>query len=174
MVMSVSVARIAYRVGQGWRAVAGRVDEDERAAALAWLPERARAAFVSLPVAYQRHHLDVYRRLWQAGCRDGDVLAAALLHDVGKVDGRRRVWLWQRVAAVLLGRWPALLAQLGEPSAGGWCYGFYLHVHHPAIGAARAAALGCSPRTVALIAAHQETASADPALALLRAADDET
>jgi hypothetical protein len=39
-------------------------------------------------------------------------------------------------------------------------------------GAAQAEALGCGPRAVALIAAHQDGDLADPGLALLRAADD--
>jgi len=164
--------RVAYRVRQGLVALAVRVDEAERAAAVMWLPGPARAVFRSLPCADQHHHLTVFRRLWQAGCRDQDVLAAALLHDMGKIDGCRRVWLWQRVVAVLLGRWPALLTRLAALPATGWRYGFHLHACHPTLGADQAAALGCSSRTVALIAAHQAGDLDDPGLASLRAADD--
>jgi hypothetical protein len=167
-----AIAHLAYRVGQGWRALAGQIVVTERAAALTWLPEAARAAFMALPGAYQRHQLAVFGRLWATGCRDGDVLVAALLHDAGKIDGRRRVWLWQRVVVVLLGGWPAALAWLARAPTPGWRYGFYLHAHHPALGAARARRLGCAPRVAALIAAHQHGDLADPGLALLRAADD--
>lgn len=170
--MQIGAARIRYRFGQGWAALAGRVDPDQRAWALAWLPPAARAAFAALPRADQRHHLAVFGRLWERGCRDADLLAAALLHDIGKVDGRRRVWLWQRTAVVLLRRRPDLLARLGAPPAPAWRYGFYLHAHHPALGAAQAARLGCSPRAVALIAAHQTPATGDADLAALQAADD--
>jgi hypothetical protein len=168
-----AIAHLAYRVGQGWRALVGQIDESERAAALAWLPPAPRAAFLALPGAYQCHHLAVFGRLWATGCRDGDVLAAALLHDAGKIDGRRRVWLWQRVVVVLVGNWPAALAWLARAPAPAWRYGFYLHAHHPALGAALATRLGCGPRVAALIAAHQRGDLADdPGLALLRAADD--
>jgi hypothetical protein len=173
--MQTGAARIRYRVGQGWGALAGRVDPDQRAAAMIWLPPAARSAFAALPRADQRHHLAVFGRLWARGCRDADLLAAALLHDIGKVDGRRRVWLWQRTTVVLLRRWPALLDRLSALPAPAWRYGFYLLAHHPALGAAQAARLGCSSRAVALIAAHaahQSPASEDPDLALLQAADD--
>jgi hypothetical protein len=164
--------RAGYRLGQGLRALVGRPDDAERAAALAWLPGPARVVFRSWPPAYQCHHLAVFRRLWCAGCRDSDVLAAALLHDMGKIDGRRQVGLWQRTLVVLIQGWPWALERLSEPPAPGWRYGFYLHRHHPEIGAAQAAALGCSPRTVALIAAHQDGDLADAGLIELRTADD--
>lgn len=161
-----------YRMTQGLRALAGPIDPVERAAALTWLPPPARTAFLALPEAYQRHHLAVYRHLHQTGCQDTDVLAAALLHDIGKCDGAHQVRLWQRTAIVLLTPWPWIIERLSRSPAAGWRYGFYLHHHHPALGARRAAALGCSPRTVALIAAHQDGDLADAGLATLRAADD--
>jgi hypothetical protein len=164
--------RARYRWSQGWAALHARVDETERAAALAWLPGPARVVFRSLPAADQCHHLTVYRRLWGMGCRDGDLLAAALLHDIGKVDGRRCVRLWQRVAVVLLRPWPALMTHLAAAPPRAWRYGFYLHAHHPALGARQAAALGCSARTVALIAAHQCGELSDDGLAMLRVVDD--
>jgi hypothetical protein len=169
---SSGLTRAVYRLSQGVAALTGRVDEAERAVALTCLPGPARAVFRALPASYQHHHLRVYRRLWQAGCRDRDVLAAALLHDMGKVDGRQRVCLWQRALVVLLGRWPGLLAWLAAAPARGWRYGFYLHARHAALGAAQAAALGCTPRTVALIAAHQDGGLDDAGLAQLRSADD--
>ncbi|MCC6628475.1 MAG: hypothetical protein IT340_13885 [Chloroflexi bacterium] len=164
--------RACYRWAQGWSALRARVDEPERAAALVWLPGPARVVFRSLPAADQCHHLAVYRRLWALGCRDGDLLAAALLHDIGKVDGRRCVRLWQRVVVVLLRPWPAVLGRLAVAPPNALRYGFYLHAHHPALGASQAAALGCSDRTVALIAAHQSGDLPDDGLAVLRAVDD--
>ncbi len=52
-----------------------------------------------MPVADQRHALDVVARLRAAGLTDPDLLAAALLHDAGKGP---RVRLWHRVVAVLV------------------------------------------------------------------------
>lgn len=167
-----ALERVAYRLRQGVRAMLARPDSAERTAALVWLPAPAREAFLSMPATYQRHHLDVYGRLWRGGCRDGEVLAAALLHDIGKLAGGRRVWLWQRAVVVLSRPWPRLLGWLATPTTGGWRHGFYLHRHHPALGATRARMLGCSPRVVTLIAAHQSGDLDDPGLRLLRAADD--
>jgi hypothetical protein len=39
-----------------------------------------------------------------------------------------------------------------------WRYPFYLSLHHPEIGADRAAAAGLDPRAVELIRAHQASA----------------
>lgn len=174
--------RVRYRVQQFFAALQAHVAPAEVAALHGVLPPAALALFQQMPVADQRHSLDVYAALLRAGQRDADLLAAALLHDVAKAGHIR---IWHRVALVLLkavapGR--RVLAWLARPAeVGNLRYPFYVSVHHPALGARQAQAAGCSARTSWLIAHHQapmtEVRGADPALlALLQAlqkVDDE-
>ena len=130
----------------------------------------------------RRHGLDVFYTLRSAGQAQPDLLAAALLHDVGKsVHEGRRLWLWQRVLIVLLaalrpGQVEALAAAGADPRD--WRHLFFVHVHHPRQGAELALAAGCSSLTATLIRRHQEplvtapTNEADRLLAALQAADD--
>jgi len=69
---------------------------------------------------------------------------------------------------------PALLQNLDplrlasdEPRS--WRYPFFVHQHHPELGAQLAQAVGCSPATVGLIRRHQEPTASKP----LRARQDE-
>lgn len=108
----------------------------------------------------QRHSLGVCQTLHQAGhsehSQEGKaLLAAALLHDVGKAQAR--MWLWQRVAIVLLERCsPAVLDWLARGEPHGWRNSFVVHRQHPQIGAGWAQAANCSPLTMNLIRRHQE------------------
>ncbi|MEO7398010.1 MAG: hypothetical protein ABIW84_05555 [Ilumatobacteraceae bacterium] len=107
-----------------------------------------------MPVADQRHSVIVARRLVADGsgcCRDD--VAAALLHDIGKL--RSCLGVWARVAATVVG--PRTRR-------------FRLYHDHERLGAEMARTSGGSTaRTVALI----DGTSADTAvLAALRHADD--
>src|SRR5206468_2406096 len=84
-----------------------------------------------------------------------DLLAAALLHDIGKHPG---VGLSQRTIRVLLARWPRLLASLASTHwlPRRWRSGLHRLFDHAAIGADRAAAWGCTPATVAIIRASHD------------------
>ena len=80
-----------------------------------WLPASAIALFCQMSVADQRHSLRVCRGLQARGCVERDMLAAALLHDVGKAQGR--VPFWTR-PVIVIGKVvaPALLTKLAvEP-----------------------------------------------------------
>jgi hypothetical protein len=174
----VVVQRTGYRVGQFGRALAPWVPERDLALAAAILSPVQLAAFQRLPAADQRHAARVARTLLAADARDPDLIVAALLHDLGKVEatGSGRVWLPHRVANVLLSRrWPAIWRRLSDQPHAGPALGCYLLRHHAVLGAAWAARLGVAPRACQLIAAHQEGVVAPdllPALAQLRQADD--
>jgi predicted HD phosphohydrolase len=111
-----------------------------------------------------------------AGWRQPDLLAAALLHDLGKADGRLSLaYRTLIIAANALGtRWVAHLA-LSEPRS--WRYSLYVHLHHAALGAVRLQKAGASAALVNLVATHEQGgAQLPPELAAmaqaLKAADD--
>jgi len=158
-----------HRVGQFVAHVRARVDPEEEAMARRLLPTAAAALFVSMPVADRRHGLDVAERLVANGVDDPDVLAAALLHDVGK---GRRVRLWHRVTGVLLEAVaPRVLDRLASPNPRSWRYPFHLYVHHAAISAELATAAGCAPRVGGFIIGVVNDDDAHLAR-VLKAADD--
>jgi hypothetical protein len=160
--------RPAYRVRQFRDHLLARVSAQERAAALAVLPPSAVGVFDAMPVADQRHAIDVFTRLHAGGHDDADLLAAALLHDAGK---GRRVRLWHRVATVLVAALaPGRLERLGSPDPGSWRYPFHLQLHHEALSARAALDAGCGPRVAAFIAGTPDAGDAQLAAAL-RAAD---
>ncbi|MFQ6100368.1 MAG: HD domain-containing protein [Anaerolineae bacterium] len=170
------VETIRYRVGQSLRALIARVPEEEVEQATRTLTPGARALFRRQAIQDQRHALEVYHTLRQAGHTNPQLLAAALLHDVGKAAAQ--LSLWQRASIVLLNRFaPRLLARLswGEPR--GWRRPFVVHAQHPRTGARWAQEAGCSPLTVALIWRHQDRLASyeteeDQLLAALQAADN--
>lgn len=173
--------RIRYRVGQFAMSLWPRVAQDERALLTLWLPPKAANLFLSMGRRDQRHSLNVFYTLRSAGLEQPDLLAAALLHDVGKsaYEGRR-LRLWHRVAIVLLAAFaPRQLARLSargdtcrcQPQS--WRYPFYLHAAHPELGARLAQEAGCSELTVALIRRHQMRLLADQPSVMLRPEGDE-
>ena len=153
--------------------VRAEVPRDREAILAEVLTPRQAIAFRVLSLHDQAHLCRVYRWLQDRGVTDPDLLVAALLHDLGKVSSAGRVRLADRVARVVLARLaPGVLARLARLPAPRWRHGLALAVHHPALGAAQAAELGCSPHTCWLIAHHEDAdPRADSALALLAEAD---
>ena len=182
-----SWARVTYRSRQFFGALRARLEEEERAEVAAHLTPAEQHLFYAMDLHDQRHALDVFRVLKSGGHRDASLLAAALLHDVGKGPIR----LWQRVAFVLLRAVsPRLLRRLasadGAPAGGGSAFGggwrgaLGRSLDHAGRGAALAEAAGSAAETVRLIRLHRSPTSAssvepagdDVALALLQAADE--
>jgi putative nucleotidyltransferase with HDIG domain len=121
--------------------------------------------------AEQHHGIAICRALEAQGYSDPDLLVAALLHDVGKVQAPPR--LWDRVIAVLgehyAPQWAARRS-LGEPR--GLNRGFVVRRRHAAWGAALAEQAGAPARVAALIRRHHDPAGDDVELAALQATDD--
>jgi hypothetical protein len=144
-----------YRVRQFFSALVARVSPDDLREADEVLPPEAQKLFRRMNVSDQRHSLNVMRTLRQQGHTEPDVLAAALLHDVGK----SAVWIppWHRAIIVLARRFaPGVLAWLTRGEPRGWRRPFVVHRQHTEIGAEWAAQAGCSALTVLLIRRHQE------------------
>jgi hypothetical protein len=173
---------VRYRVRQFFRALTARVLEEELKQAAGILTPASLALFRSMATQDQRHGLDVCAALQRAGHSDPDLLAASLLHDVGKSAGQ--LFAWHRAIIVLLGRFgPCLLARLSRGEPDGWRRPFVIHARHPEVGARWAQEAGCRPLTVALIRRHEEPVSScrsegglfqseDELLAALQAADN--
>ncbi len=158
-----------HRIEQFFGHLTARVDPRETELARSILPVGGRPLFEAMPLADQRHALDVVHRLLAGGHDDPELLAAALLHDAAK---GHRLRLWHRVAGVLLEALaPRLLVRIGSADERSARYPFHLYLHHAEISAAAALAAGCSARTAALI--RGKAGPGDDGLAAALAAADE-
>lgn len=167
----------AYRVRQFIRAVNAwfRPDDPATVAASRYLPAGAQTLFQAMPRYDRLHALGVACTLHEMGHDDPSLLAAALLHDVGKTaDQEGGLRLWHRVAVVLMQAfWPGLLERIGQDRPGTWRWPYYVQLHHAELGAELARQAGCSPATVELIRRHEEPPEQvnDTLLAALQSAD---
>jgi hypothetical protein len=125
-----------------------------------WLPASALPLFQTMSAADQWHSLRVCQGLLARGCADRDLLAAALLHDVGKAEGR--VPFWTR-PAIVMGKLfaPRLLKRLAVyPYEGrtipGWQRALSNAWWHAEIGAELVAAAGLSEKAVLYIRTHHQ------------------
>jgi hypothetical protein len=155
------VRKVVYRLGQVRQQLGpvAPLSAEERAEVARCLPSRALALFATMSAADQRHSLRVCRGLQARGCTEADMLAAALLHDVGKAQGR--VPFWTR-PAIVIGKniAPGLLSRLTMYPVDGRCTGWRRALsyawHHAAVGADLAAAAGLSERAVLYIRTHHQ------------------
>ncbi len=127
----------------------------------------------------QHHSWRVFHLLRSAGHQERPLLAAALLHDIGKT--RVPLSLADRVLIVLSGRLgPSRLARWGQGTPAGWRRPFAVKQQHPLWGAAMAVAAGSDPETVSLIRRHQSPVTPEEhtveatRLRLLQWADDQS
>lgn len=159
-ILRTSAKDVLYRLGQVCQQlgfVAPLSYEDYREVDC-WLPEAGLALFRTMSMADQRHSLRVCRELQARGCTERDMLAAALLHDVGKAEGR--VPFWTRPVIVLGKRLrPAWLAcAIVAPEriehAPRWQRELSYAWWHAEVGAQLAARAGLSKRSILYIRTH--------------------
>jgi len=107
---------VAYRLGQVRQqlGMVAPLSSEDKQEVQHWLPASALSLFDTMSNADQQHSLRVCRGLLAQGCIELDMLAAALLHDVGKAQGR--VPFWTR-PVIVLGKLcaPRLLARVIVP-----------------------------------------------------------
>jgi len=154
---------------------AGPLSATEQAQVVALLSPAEQALFAHLSFADQWHSVRVLGDLRGAGYNDPDLLAAALLHDVGKT--RYPLTAWDRtvivVGAALL---PRRTARWGAGPAEGWRRPFVVRAQHPEWGADMAAAAGARAAVIDLIRRHADKpgqVASDDALRALQWADDQ-
>lgn len=154
----------AYRLWQVYQQLgfATLLTHEDYAEVQLWLPASALPLFCSMSTADQQHCLRVCRGLQARGCMDQDILAAALLHDVGKAQDRAPFWTRP---AIVIGKVlaPALLTKLAvEPQFCNlqklprWRRQLSYAWWHAEFGAELAAAAGLSERAVLYIRTHHE------------------
>jgi hypothetical protein len=147
--------RVVYRVTQFLHALAATPHQEEKAHARASLPTSLRPLFDRLSPPDLSHSLRVWRTLQGSGENDAELLAAALLHDVGKACHPLR--LWERVLVVLgTNLFPRALQCLGSGQPRGWRRAFVVARQHPQWGAELVHSAGGSERLAALIRHHQD------------------
>ena len=173
---------IFYRLGQFWRVWRARPLPDEaRETITAVLTPEEAALFEQFSLSDQRHSYQVLCTLQANGQTHPDLLAAALLHDVGKT--RAPLSIWQRSLIVVAETFvPGKTAGWGQGQVDSWQRPFVVKAQHPAWGAAMVQAAGSRPLTIQLIGRHQDKLPQTPALSeaevdqllrLLQWADDQ-
>jgi len=164
------LARALYRSRQFFRAAGPSLSEEERAEVTQRLNAEQQRLFYALTARDQRHCLDVFHALRRDGRDDPELLAAALLHDVGKGPAR----LWHRVAYVLIHAVsPRLVRRLASDKSSGWRRSLASFSEHSQRGAALVEATGASQAVVTMVRLHSgDGGDDDPRVAILQAADD--
>jgi len=169
----VILSHLAYRARQFWNALPRPRKRVETETLLPHLSPSQIVLFRRMQPSEQTHAYQMLERLKASGQTDPDLLAAALLHDVGKV--LVPLSLLDRVVIVLGKRFFRRRARRwseGTPSR--LRRPFVVAAHHPDWGADLAEQAGASSRTVDLIRRHQDIPSVDDSLlSALQSADDE-
>jgi hypothetical protein len=147
-----------YRARQFWFALKAAPSDEDLDRARQVLSPPLMDLFFSMQTGEQVHSLKVFHRLLKSKETSPELLAAALLHDVGKSQHPLR--LWERVL-VVAGQaiFPNLVNRWGTGEAYGWKRAFVVAAKHPVWGAEMAYTAGASPMVVFLIRLHRDEVS---------------
>lgn len=144
-----------YRVRQFFHTLIAKPEASQLEKVDRVLESPLAALFMRMSPPDQLHSLRVLDTLQREGQSDPDLLAAALLHDVGK--SVYPLSILDRVIIVLANRFlPGRVIRWGRSEPRGWRRSFVIATQHPHWGAELAAQHGASPRLVALIRHHQD------------------
>ncbi len=169
---------VIYRVKQFFRAIREKPDPSQLEKVNLVLEPPLAALFLCMSLSDQAHSLRVLDTLQRGGHSDPDLLAAALLHDIGK--SIHPLSILDRVIIVLANRlFPRRVILWGKAEPSGWRRPFSIASQHPHWGAELVAAKGASSRLLELIRRHQDPPAPEPVssldflLAELKRADSE-
>ena len=167
-----------YRTRQFWQAYKSSPLPEDLELAQATLTPSQMELFRTMQPSEQAHSLQVYKELLSDTDKDhlpqqGDLLVAALLHDVGK--SRRPLRVYERVLIVLGGAlFPDTVKRWGQEEVKvdndnrvvmrltWYKVPFVVAEQHPRWGASLAAEAGVSPLTASLILHHQNFSAQNP------------
>lgn len=169
---------ISYRLTQlWWNLTAAPLPVQVRSEIESILNPAQAELFYRFQEPDQWHAYRVYRTIVDSGQTQPDLLAAALLHDIGKTEVKLSVW--DRILIVVAGALlPGKTKQWGQEVDLGWKRPFAVRSHHPRWGASLARAAGSSEITIDLIQRHQDSllgragSADDTLLRQLKWADD--
>jgi hypothetical protein len=149
---------LAYRTTQFFRIMIAKPRPQELALVEANISPPLAELFWKMRSAEQVHGLRVLRSLIAQGQNDSDLLAAALLHDVGKT--RFTLRIWERVL-IVLANWfvPEMVCRWGVGEPDGWRRPFVVASLHPEWGAGMIRDAGGSKILIDLVRRHQESLS---------------
>lgn len=155
------LGRIRYRSQQFWNALFAEPEQYGIERARNILTPMQMGLFLRMGPSEQAHSLVVMNKILKAMNTDvvegmDDLLVAALLHDVGKINHPLRVW--ERIL-IVVGRFlfPVHVKRWGAGEPQGWKRAFVIAEQHPEWGAELAASTGASPLSVNLIRRHQNS-----------------
>jgi putative nucleotidyltransferase with HDIG domain len=150
---------VFYRAHQLWQALTVTPATEDLERASQALSPQLMALFLNQQASEQVHSLKVFIDLCDQGEQSPELLAAALLHDVGK--SRYPLQLWERVT-VVIGQAFAFrqAASWSQAEPRSWRRPFVVARQHGVWGAEMAAASGASPLTVELIRRHHDPVAA--------------
>jgi len=164
-----------HRVAQFLRAAFARPGAGDNALVEQHLPPTLRPAYSRLGRAEQAHAVATLRTLLRQGHTDPDLLAAALVHDLGK--SRAPLRLMDRVLVVLAQSYlPRQAARWSQGEARGWRRPFVVAARHAAWGETMVLEAGGSPRLAEILRRHHDplpdaSTPVDRVLKALQAAD---
>lgn len=169
---------LSYRVTQfWWNITAEPLPEPLQQDINNFLSTAESELFCRFQESDQWHAYRVYNTLREAGQSQLDLLAAALLHDVGKT--RVNLSVWDRILIVVTDfLMPAKAKSWGQGEVRSWKRPFVVRLQHAQWGAEMAQSAGSSTLTIELIRRHQDPlpedpqSAADEMLRLLQWADD--
>jgi putative nucleotidyltransferase with HDIG domain len=151
--------RIQYRVRQFWRTIFVKTDPLELDRAMGLLTPEQAGLFSQLQPGEKDHSLVMVRKLIEQGENHPDLLVAAMLHDIGKL--QYRLHPLERTMIVLAEAiMPGKVRQWGNLPPGGWNQvhswrkAFVVAEQHAEWGAQLAHQAGVSSLTETLIREH--------------------